>query len=67
MTQILFMCSRDALFELLGDEKYMGAKPGIIASLHSWTKTLLVHPHIHCLVTGCGLSQSGELMERPDL
>jgi len=61
MTQILFTCSRDALFELLGDEKYMGAKPGIIASLHSWTKTLLVHPHIHCLVTGCGLSQSGQL------
>ena len=61
MTQILFTCSRDALFELLGDEKYMGAKPGIIASLHTWTKTLLVHPHIHCLVTGCGLCQSGEL------
>ena len=60
MTQILFTCSRDALFELLGDEKYMGAKPGIIASLHTWTKTLLVHPHIHCLVTGCGLSPSGE-------
>ena len=60
MTQILFTCSRDALFELLGDEKYMGAKPGIIASLHTWTKTLLVHPHIHCLVTGGGLSSSGE-------
>jgi len=61
MTQILFTCSRDTLFELLGHEKYMGAKPGIIASLHTWTKTLLVHPHIHCLVTGCGLSASGEL------
>ena len=61
MTQILFTGSRDTLFELLGDEKYMGAKPGIIASLHTWTKTLLVHPHIHCLVTGCGLSASGEL------
>ena len=60
MTQILFTCSRDALFELLCDERYMGAKPGIIASLHTWTKTLLVHPHIHCLVTGCGLSPSGE-------
>jgi len=61
MTQILFTCSRDALFELLADKKYMAAKPGIIASFHTWTKTLLVHPHIHCLVTGCGLSQSGEL------
>jgi len=61
MTQILFTCSRDTLFELLGDQRYMGAKPGIIASLHIWTKTLLVHPHIHCLVTGCGLSTLGEL------
>ena len=61
MTQILFTGCRDTLFELLSDEKYMGAKPGIIASLHTWTKTLLVHPHIHCLVTGCGLSASGEL------
>jgi hypothetical protein len=57
----LFTSSRDALFELLGDEKYMGAKPGIIASLHSWTKTLLTHPHIHCLVTGCGLSATGQI------
>jgi len=61
MTHILFTCSRDALFELLGDKKYMGAKPGIIASFHSWTKTLLVHPHVHCLVTGFGLCPSGAL------
>ena len=61
MANILFGCCRDTLFELLGDEKYMEAKPGIIASLHTWTKTLLVHPHIHCLVSGCGLSSSGEL------
>lgn len=55
LTNILFQCSRDTIFELLGDEKYLGAKPGIIASLHTWTKTLLLHPHIHCLVTGGGL------------
>lgn len=59
MTRILFACSRDTLFELLGDEKYMGAKPGIIASLQTWTRTILTHPHIHCLVTGGGLSLSG--------
>ena len=46
MTQMLFICSRNTLFELLGDEKYMGAKPGIIASLHTWTKTLLTHLRI---------------------
>jgi len=62
MNRILFNGCRDTLFELLGDEKYMGGKPGIIASLHTWTKTLLIHPHIHCLVTGCGLTESGELV-----
>lgn len=59
IAQILFTCARDTLFELLGDEKYMGGKPGIIASMHTWTKTMLKHPHIHCLVTGGGLAKSG--------
>ena len=62
MNRILFNGCRDTIFELLSDEKYMGGKPGIIASLHTWTKTLLLHPHIHCLVTGCGLTESGELV-----
>jgi hypothetical protein len=60
MTRILFSCSRNTVFELLEDEKYLGAKPGIIASLHTWTRTLLLHPHIHCLVTGGGLNKIGE-------
>jgi hypothetical protein len=59
MTQILFDSCRETLFELLEDEKYLGARPGIIATLHTWTKTLDLHPHIHCLVTGGGLN-SGE-------
>ena len=60
MTSILFSCSRDTLMELLGDEKYLGARPGIISSLHTWSKTLLLHLHVHCLVTGGGLSELGK-------
>ncbi len=60
MTPILFLCARDTLFELLGDKKYLGAKPGIIATTHTRTKTLLLHPHVHCLVTGGGLTPKGE-------
>ena len=56
MTGILFSSVRDTLFELLGDKQYLGAQPGIIASLHTWSKTLSLHPHIHCLVTGGGLT-----------
>lgn len=60
MTEILFLSARDTLFELLGDKKYLGAQPGIIATLHTWSKTLLLHPHIHCLVTGGGLTEGKE-------
>ena len=58
LTGILFTCARDTIFELLEDPKRIGGKPGIIAALHTWTKTLVLHPHIHCLVTGGGLSPS---------
>lgn len=58
LTGILFTCSRDVIFELLEDPKRVGGRPGIIAALHTWTKTLVLHPHIHCLVTGGGLTSS---------
>jgi Putative transposase len=48
------------LFELLGDAKYLEARPGVIATLHTWSQTLILHPHIHCLVTGGGLSEAGQ-------
>jgi hypothetical protein len=60
MTELLFTSVRDTLVELLGDDKYMGALPGIIAALHTWGQTLVLHPHIHCLVTGGGLSEMGQ-------
>jgi hypothetical protein len=59
MTSLLFAAVRDTLFELLGDPKYLGAQPGIMAALHTWGQTLVLHPHIHCLVTGGGLTPDG--------
>ncbi|MGH8058058.1 MAG: IS91 family transposase [Candidatus Entotheonellia bacterium] len=60
MTQLLFASVHDTLLELLGDAKYLGARPGIIATLHTWSQTLVLHPHIHCLVTGGGLTEGGD-------
>jgi hypothetical protein len=54
MTDLLYRCARETLFELLGDEKYLGAQPGVLATLHTWGRTLSFHPHLHCLVTGGG-------------
>ena len=59
MTSLLFTAVRDTLWTLLGDPTYLGAQPGVIATLHTWGQTLVLHPHIHCLVTGGGLTPDG--------
>lgn len=60
LSQILFHSARETLFELLGDPKYLGAQPGMIAALHTWSQTLTLHPHLHGLVTGGGVNAEGE-------
>jgi hypothetical protein len=63
MFGLLFRSVSRTLLELLEDEKYLGARPGIIATLHTWGRTLILHPHIHCLVTGGGLTRKNEWRE----
>ena len=58
MGKIYFRAARETLLTLLGDKKFMGAKPGIIAALHTSTRTLALHPHVHCLVTGGGIKNA---------
>jgi hypothetical protein len=41
------------------DAKHLGARPGMIAVLHTWGQTLTLHPHLHCIVPGGGLSKAG--------
>jgi hypothetical protein len=60
MTSLLFQAVRETLCTRLADPKYLGAQPGIIAALHTWSQTLVRHPHLHCLVTGGGLTPAGQ-------
>ena len=60
MSTLLFQAARDTLVELLADATYLGAQPGIMAALHTWSQTLVLHPHVHCLVTGGGLTPAGQ-------
>ena len=62
-TKAFFKASRDTLIELLEDEKYLGATPGILMTLHTWGRQLNYHPHIHCLVTAGGITQSNSWKE----
>lgn len=58
---LLHRCSSETLLELSADRKYLGATPGIIQVLHTWGQTLNFHPHIHCIVTGGGLTKDLKL------
>ena len=58
---LLHRCSSETLLELARDRKYLGAIPGIIQVLHTWGQTLNFHPHIHCIVSGGGLSSDQNL------
>jgi Transposase zinc-binding domain/Putative transposase len=60
MSRRLFASVHDTRFELLGDGTSLGARPGIIATRHTWSQTLLLPPHLHGLVTGGGLQESGQ-------
>ena len=58
---LLHRCSSETLLELARDKEYLGATPGIIQVLHTWGQTLNFHPHIHCIVSGGGLSADQKL------
>jgi hypothetical protein len=56
---LLFKAVSETLTELARDSKHLGAEIGFMAILHTWSQTLIDHPHLHCLVTGGGLSLDG--------
>ena len=57
---LLFKAVSETLQQLSKEPKHLGAEIGFIAILHTWTQTLIDHPHIHCIVTGGGLSLDGK-------
>jgi ethanolamine utilization protein EutP (predicted NTPase) len=59
MYNLLFRAVSETLLELGHNPKYLGAKLGFTAILHTWGQNLLYHPHIHCAVPGGGLTDDG--------
>lgn len=57
---ILFRAVSESIKELTEDPTHLGAEVGFIAILHTWSQTLMDHPHIHCIVTAGGLSPDGK-------
>ncbi len=55
----MFSAGSQTLLCLGDDEKRLGAQLGLTAVLHTWTRDLRFHPHLHCIVTGGGLTRDG--------
>jgi hypothetical protein len=53
---LLMWAAAETLLELAADPKHLGAKIGVLEVLHTWGQNLALHPHVHCVVTGGGLS-----------
>lgn len=54
---LLFAAVSETLLELARDR--WDALPAITAVLHTWTRQMTYHPHLHCIVSGGGLSSNG--------
>jgi Putative transposase/Transposase zinc-binding domain len=57
--KLLFEASAGTLLAFGRDEKYLGARLGIISVLHTWGQQLSFHPHIHSIVSGGGITREG--------
>jgi hypothetical protein len=57
---LLFESASRALLQFARDYERLKAQVGFTAVLHTWDQDLNLHPHLHLVVTGGGLSPDGE-------
>ena len=60
---IRFSGALQTLLTIGKDLKHLGAKLEITATLHTWGSAMTHHPHLHCIVTGGGLSAEKQRWE----
>lgn len=54
---LLFRAAAQALLQLAQDPRFCGGLIGMVGVLHTWTRALRYHPHVHFIVTGGGCNQ----------
>lgn len=56
---VLTRAAVDTLQKIGLDPKFVGAQLSMMTVLHTWTRALEFHPHVHMLVPGGGLNKDG--------
>jgi len=59
MYNLLLAASKQTITAFAQDEKHLGAMPGMISVLHTWGQNLCLHPHVHMIVPGGGITAAG--------
>jgi hypothetical protein len=62
--KLLFQAASHTLLTLAKDDKHLGAEIGITSILHTWGQDLSFHPHVHCIVSGGGVSNGNWVPEK---
>ena len=57
---LFFRAASRTILQIGLDPDRLGARMGVLAILHTWTQTLIYHPHVHCIVPGGGLTVEGD-------
>jgi len=55
---LLFHTAWMVIKAFAANPKFLGAQTGMVAILHTWGQNLSLHPHLHCIVPGGGISPS---------
>ena len=53
---LLMQSAAQTLRDVAANPKRLGAQVGVLMVLHTWGQNLHLHPHVHCVATGGGLS-----------
>ena len=56
---LLFKTAWSVMNSFGHDHKWLGAQTGMVSILHTWGQTMSLHPHLHCIVPGGGLTAKG--------
>ncbi len=61
---LLFRSAAAALRQLAADARFVGGQIGLVGLLHTWTRAMVYHPHVHFLTPGGGLSGDGQVWKQ---
>jgi hypothetical protein len=62
---ILLRAAASSVQTLVADRQWVGGRVGIVAVLHTWTRAMVYHPHVHLLVTAGGLTADRQAWIKP--